>query len=119
MMTTARDHLSRQDAVTVAVIEAAVPHLAITHKLIDRCQTMIRQRNGAEPRSWLQDTAASLLAAFAGGRRADEQAVAAAIAEPWSNGPTEGHVTKLKLVKRQKYGRAKPDLLRARRLGVA
>jgi transposase len=33
---------------------------------------------------------------------------------PWSNGPTEGQITKLKLVKRQMYGRAKLDLLRAR-----
>jgi hypothetical protein len=34
--------------------------------------------------------------------------------EPWSNGQTEGQITKLKLVKRQMYGRAKLDLLRAR-----
>ncbi len=38
----------------------------------------------------------------------------AAIVEPWSNGQTEGQVTKLKLVKRQMYGRGKIDLLRAR-----
>jgi transposase len=46
--------------------------------------------------------------------RIDQQAVAAAITEPWSNGQTEGQRTKLKLVKRQMYGRAKLDLLRAR-----
>ena len=56
---------------------------------------------------------------FANGLRADEPAVSAALAEPWSNGPTEGHITKLKLVKRQMYGRAKLDLLRARLLGAA
>jgi len=39
--------------------------------------------------------------------------VKAAIVEPWSNGQTEGQVTKLKLVKRQMYGRGKIDLLRA------
>ena len=38
----------------------------------------------------------------------------AAIVEPWSNGQTEGQVTRLKLVKRQMYGRANVDLLRAR-----
>jgi len=38
----------------------------------------------------------------------------AAIVEPWSNGQTEGQVTRLKLVKRQMYGRGKVDLLRAR-----
>ena len=48
----------------------------------------------------LQDAASSLLASFATGIQADDQAVAAAISEPWSNGQTEGHITKLKLVKR-------------------
>jgi transposase len=38
----------------------------------------------------------------------------AALSEPWSNGQTEGQITKLKLVKRQMYGRAKLDLLRVR-----
>ena len=44
---------------------------------------------------------------------------AAALSLLWSNGQTEGHITKLKLVKRQMYGRAKLDLLRARLLGAA
>ncbi len=38
----------------------------------------------------------------------------AAIVETWSNGQTEGQVTKLTLIKRQMYGRGKVDLLRAR-----
>jgi transposase len=37
----------------------------------------------------------------------------------WSNGQTEGQITKLKLVKRQMYGRAKIDLLEARIIGAA
>ena len=44
----------------------------------------------------------------------DLAAVRAALTEPWSNGQTEGQITKLKLVKRQMYGRARLDLLRAR-----
>ncbi|WP_224005494.1 hypothetical protein [Aureimonas sp. SA4125] len=42
----------------------------------------------------------------------------AAVTEPWSNGQTEGHVNRLKLVKRQMYGRAKLDLLEARLIGA-
>jgi transposase len=53
------------------------------------------------------------------GIRKDKAAVAAAIAEPWSNGQVEGQITKLKLVKRQMYGRAKLDLLEARILPAA
>ena len=119
MMTTARDHLLREDALTVATIEAAVPRLATARALIDRFQAMVRRGDAAALRPWLEDAAASLLTSFANGLRADEPAVAAALAEPWSNGPTEGHITKLKLVKRQMYGRAKLDILRARLLGAA
>jgi len=60
-----------------------------------------------------------LLASFANGARKDKIAVAAAIALSWSNGQTEGQVNKLKMVKRQMYGRAKIDLLEARLLGAA
>jgi transposase len=119
MMTIARDRLSKDDAVTIATIEAAVPALVTTRELFDRFQAMIRQRKSADLSSWLQDAAASLLASFVNGLRADECAVAAALVEPWSNGQTEGQITKLKLVKRQMHGRAKLDLLAARLLGTA
>lgn len=46
-------------------------------------------------------------------------AVRAAIASNWSNGQTEGQITKLKLVRRQMYGRAKLDLLEARLIAAA
>jgi transposase len=45
--------------------------------------------------------------------------VRAAIATSWSNGQTEGQITRLKLVKRQMYGRGKIDLLQARLIGAA
>jgi transposase len=44
--------------------------------------------------------------------------VSAAITEPWSNGQVEGQINKLKLVRRQMYGRAKLDLLQARLIGA-
>ena len=49
----------------------------------------------------------------------DRAAVHAAITEYWSNGQTEGQITRLKLVKRQMYGRGKLDLLQARLIGAA
>jgi len=51
---------------------------------------------------------------FAAGVRQDESAVTAAVTEQWSNGPVEGQVNRLKTIKRQMYGRAGFDLLRAR-----
>ena len=61
--------------------------------------------------------AASPLGSFAKGIVQDLAGVHAALTQPWSNGQTEGQNTKLKLVKRQMYGRAKLDLLRACLLG--
>ena len=59
------------------------------------------------------------MTSFGNGVSKDKAAVLAAITSPWSNGQTEGQVTRLKLVKRQMYGRAKIDLLQARLLGAA
>ena len=61
---------------------------------------------------------ASLVASFARGVTNDEVAVRAAITSPWSNGQTEGQITRLKLVRRQMYGRGKIDLLQARLIGA-
>lgn len=55
-----------------------------------------------------------MIASFARGLRSDHAAVAAALREPWSNGQTEGQINRLKTLKRQMYGRANIDLLRAR-----
>ena len=117
-MTTARDHLSKADTVTVATIEAGVPILVQARALIDRFHTMIRKRTEAELDPWIVEARASLIASFATGIGNDKAAVRAAITEPWSNGQTEGQITKLKLVKRQMYGRAKIDLLQARLTGA-
>jgi len=63
---------------------------------------------------WIADARDSLFAPFTNGILKDKAAVSATITEPWSNGQVEGQINKLKLVKRQMYGRAKLDLLQAR-----
>ena len=59
------------------------------------------------------------LDAFARGIKRDHDAVLAAFVEPWSTGPVEGQINRLKLLKRTMYGRAKFDLLRRRVLAAA
>jgi transposase len=113
-MTTARDQLSKADTITIAAIEAGVPALIQARNLIDRFQTMIRRKARTELDPWIADARDSLFAPFANGILKDKAAVSAAIAEPWSNGQVEGQINKLKLVKRQMYGRAKLDRLQAR-----
>jgi len=56
---------------------------------------------------------------FALGLERDRAAVVAALEYEWSNGPTEGHINRLKTLKRSMYGRAKFDLLRIRTLANA
>jgi transposase len=51
---------------------------------------------------------------FAASLKTDQGAVRAGLVESWNNGPVEGFIHKLKLVKRQGYGRANIDLLKAR-----
>ena len=74
---------------------------------------------GARPEAWLDAAAASGIEAlkrFAAKLLADQDAAQARLTLRHSNGQTEGQVTKLKLVKRQGYGRAKVDPLRKRLL---
>jgi transposase len=54
------------------------------------------------------------LARFAQGLQEDLTAITARLTLPWSNGPVEGHINRLKLLKRQGYGRAGVGLLRQR-----
>lgn len=79
---------------------------------------MIRRGAAAELSPWIERARASLVASFARGVMIDEAAVRAAITSPWSNGQTEGQITRLKLVRRQMYGRGKIDLLQARLIGA-
>lgn len=72
--------------------------------------------------AWLETSESSKIAplkTFAAGLRRDYTEVKAALELPWSNGQTEGQVNKLKLIKRQMYGRANFDLLRQRVLLAA
>jgi len=75
---------------------------------------IIRERDPIAWMKWKEDAKSSLLASFAKHLCQDEAALMAALQHPWSNGPVEGHVHRLKLIKRSMYGRAKFDLLRLR-----
>jgi transposase len=83
----------------------------IAHKFMQ----MIRNQSADEWDSWLEtccQSAVKELKNFAISLKRDEAAVYEAIRQPWSNGATEGHVNRLKFLKRQMYGRANFDLLR-------
>lgn len=78
---------------------------------------MLRKQSPMSLKDWLEKAEGSAIPEvtnFAKGIRLDEAAVSAAISQPWSNGPVEGAVNRLKTIKRQMYGRAGFTLLRAR-----
>jgi len=91
--------------------------VATAYRLTQSFAAMIRERGGTGLDAWLAEADGSdvpTLRRFAAGLRADLEAVRAGLTENWSNGPTEGFVHKLKLVKRQAYGRAGFAVLRQR-----
>lgn len=88
--------------------------MAAARALTDRFTDMVRNAREDALADWLDEADGSMIAPFARGLRSDYTAVAAALREPWSNGQTEGQINRLKTLKRQMYGRANIDLLRAR-----
>ena len=91
--------------------------LGTAYRLTQDFATMVRERRHDRLGAWLTavDTCdVPALRRFATGLRSDLTAVQAGLREPWSNGMTEGFVNKVKLIKRQAYGRAGFPLLRQR-----
>jgi transposase len=93
------------------------PELVQIQGLVQQGRTIIRQRHADELDAWLLACRTSdivELANFVDVLQRDYAAVKAALTLPWSNGPVEGHINRLKLIKRSGYGRMKLDLLRQR-----
>ena len=83
---------------------------------------MLRERKGERLDSWLarvEQQGVTELQSFAQGLRKDYDAVKNGLTLQWSQGPVEGHVHRLKLLKRQAYGRASFQMLRKRVLQCA
>jgi transposase len=103
----------------VTALTARSPALHRVRDLALAFRAMFRTHDVNALRPWLAAADASELRGFAATLARDVDAVLAAVLFPWSTGPVEGHVHRLKLVKRSMYGRAHFDLLRARVLHAA
>jgi transposase len=115
------DTLTTEEQAALASILAEDTELARGCELRLRFHGIVNGRNIEALDAWLADAHASRLSPFiilAHGIERDRAAVDAALTYDWSNGPVEGHVHRLKLIKRQCYGRAKADLLRRRVLAA-
>jgi transposase len=105
------DHLTQMDL-----------SIAQAYRLSQTFLALVRERRGHALEAWMSETMRSgneALARFAHGLQEDLTAVKAGLTLPWSNGPVEGQITRLKLLKRQGYGRAGFPLLRQRVMPAA
>jgi transposase len=113
-------HLKEDERPDLERVLAADPVLAAAHALVQQFRTALHARDLPGCERWLCAAQASGLPPFeslAAGLLGDYDAVRNAFIYPWSTGPVEGAITRVKLLKRQGYGRAKTPLLRARVLG--
>jgi transposase len=111
------DRLDTNNKARLEHILARCPELAETTELVRSFATMMTNRTGHLLDDWITAAEAGAsphLAAFATGLRRDHAAVQAGLTLPHSSGTVEGTVNKIKYLKRQMFGRANFDLLRAR-----
>jgi len=111
------EDLKPEEQENLRQLRQASPQLEVTYQLVDEFLHMVRERTGEQLDAWLEAVRASQLKAFhtfVTGVQKDKDAVLAGLTLPWNNGPLEGHVNRLKLIKRSMYGRAEVDLLKLR-----
>jgi transposase len=123
LLTMLPDELEAPEDVFLAHLAEMAPALTRAGKLAASFAALIRNApndtNRPALEAWLASAKGTMLDAFVRGIERDRDAVLAGLVEPWSSGPVEGQINRLKLLKRTMYGRAKYDLLRRRVLAAA
>lgn len=116
------ERLTQRQYQQLQILREADGELYSLYNLAQAFFRLIREHSSAQLTPWMKialESQAPELRSFARGLRRDETAVRAGLDLPWSQGQTEGQITRLKMIKRQGYGRAKFDLLRQRILHTA
>jgi transposase len=111
------EHRTEAEAQQLAQLHAQSAEVAEAIDLAQDFTTLVRQRQPTQLDPWLKRATTSTLEAlrrFAVGLSEDYEAVKASVTLPWSTSPVEGHINRLKMLKRQMFGRARLDLLSRR-----
>jgi transposase len=112
------DRLADADKASLEAILAASAELAaVTASVRDFAAIMAERRGRKRLEPWITAALATgepALRSFVTGLRADQDAITNGLSLPWSSGAVEGRVNRIKMLKRQMYGRASPGLLRRR-----
>jgi transposase len=117
LLLTAEAQRTSSEQTRLAQLLAADPEIARAYEHAQGFCRLVRERRGVAFDDWIscvRQDGSQELRNFLQGLLKDEAAVRAGLTLPWSQGPVEGHVNKLKLLKRASYGRARLDLLRQR-----
>jgi hypothetical protein len=117
-----RGLLTDAQVAKVDAFKAISPAFATMRALAMRFRGILRGGDVEKLTAWLHDADRSAfygIRRFAHTLRLDLAAVRNAITETWSSGQTEGHINRLKMLKRAMYGRARVDLLRARMIPLS
>ena len=116
------ENRAAEDEQRIAELCQVHPAIAEAVQLTQEFAQLVRARQGEQLDGWLErasDSASAPLRGFAAGVRRDYAAVRAGMTLAWSSGVVEGHINRLKMIKRTMFGRAKLDLLRQRVLYAA
>lgn len=111
------DNLNNEDEQRLKAVLARCPELEATRRHVGAFARMIRDLSGDHLSDWMArvgDDSLPALHSFVTGLRQDLAAVTAGLTLPWNNGPAEGAVNRIKMLKRQCFGRANFPLLRKR-----
>ena len=114
--------LSAEDQTYLTQLAHTCPLITLAQALVQEFRTVLREQDVAGLYAWLRGMTMCPIPEFCAVATSlwqDRRALEAAVSLIWSNGPVEGHVNKVKVLKRSMYGRAKLDLLRQRLLHVA
>jgi transposase len=113
--------LNKRQCETVEFLKRTSDFATMRH-LILSFRSILRNGTVSSLMHWIKKAEAAGIAGiskFVRQLKRDREAVENAVAQRWSNGPVEGHINRLKTVKRQMYGRAGFELLRSRILPLA
>jgi transposase len=108
-------HLSRDCTRQLTAITVSCPEPAAVQAQVQAFAQLMNERRGQDLGTWMI-AAGQIpeLRSFVTGLRRDQDAVTVGLTLPWSFDVVEGHIKRIKMLKRQVYGRASPDLLRRR-----
>jgi transposase len=111
------EKLKPEEQAQLTFLHQVHPSLELAYSLVQMFLEMVHKREGEKLEAWLEQIKGCQipeLISFANGIKRDKAPVQAALTLQYSNGVVEGHVHRLKLIKRQGYGRASFPLLRKR-----